>query len=85
MGSAVLVSIQNEMIAERLHCQRCDLLAQKDRQHLRAEGAKVCIHHVDRHLHRIKVKVVLFGHLKHAQVNQWILVSSKTDEAQLAL
>src|SRR5580704_8173421 len=39
------------------------------------------VHDIERHLYRIEMKLIFCRHIEHSQVNEWILVSGKTDVA----
>ena len=53
------------------------------RQHAFLEAAEVRIHHVERHLHRVKLKTVFTRDFEHVKMNARIFMTSETDETNL--
>ena len=57
----------------------------RDGQHALLEAVVVRVHHVERHLHRVEVEVVLVRNLEHVLVDRRALVAGEADVAHLAL
>src|ERR1035437_1096687 len=78
------VTVENKVIAETLHAQHSDAFAVEHRQHFVGKAAKMRVHHVQRHLHGVKVEIVLARVFQHAQMEIRILVAGEADVAYFA-
>jgi hypothetical protein len=64
--------------------RRVDGLGDSAQSLIALSAVAAAIHHVQRHLHRVKMKAMLLGDLQHIEVRPRIFVPSKTDEVEFA-
>jgi hypothetical protein len=72
------------MIAKGLHRQDPNPLFDANRHDILTERPEVSIHHINRHLRRIKVKAMSLRNLQHAQVHRRVLMTGKANVSDLA-
>ena len=74
-------AFENDVIAHRFHSQHADIVPHEYRQDLHFKTVVVCIHHVQRYLHRIESEVMRRGGLEHLQMDIRTFVACETDIA----
>src|SRR3989441_5069890 len=75
---------QDERIAHGLHPQHADVLLDQDGHDVLREAVVMGIHHVQRHLHRIKREPVRPGGFEHPEMDGGTLVPGESDVTDLA-
>src|SRR5204863_2314585 len=61
-----------------------DLVRDQAWENLVFETPKMCVHDVQWHLHGVEAEFVGRGDLQHAEMNEWILMASKSDVTDLS-
>src|SRR5258705_3898280 len=58
LDGAHCLALENERVAHGLHAQHADVLLHQNRKHLGFEAAEMVVHHIERHLHSVKVEIM---------------------------
>src|SRR6266404_2617135 len=77
-------ALEDKGIPHRFHSEHPDLVGNQAREILMFETAKMCVHDVQWHLHGIKAEFVGRSHLQHAEMNERVLMPSKSDVTDLS-
>src|SRR5438067_56888 len=80
--SQTWLTVQSQ--GQALHSEHNDILPHEIGQDHSLKAAVVCVHDVERHLHRIECEFVFSGHFKHVHMDTRILMSGEADVADLA-
>src|ERR1700676_749193 len=77
-------AFENMAVAHGFHSKHTDLFFYENRKHQLAETAEMRVHHVERHLHGVEIKVMFFSQFEHAQVNRRIFMAGEAIVANLS-
>src|SRR5207245_6923867 len=77
-------ALEDEGIPHRFHSEHPDLVRDQARENLMLETPKMCVHDVQWHLHGVKAEFVGRSDLQHPEMNERVLMPSKSDVTDLS-